>query len=321
MKIVVLDGYTLNPGDNPWTGLEQFGEVEIYDHTLENQVVARSAGAQALVVNKVKLSGETLAQLSELKFIGVTATGYDCVDVNAARQRDISVANVPVYGTDSVAQFVFALLLELCHHVALHDEAVKQGEWSGSSDFCFWKTPLIELSGKTMGIVGFGRIGRRVGEMAHVFGMQVVAYDTYHGSLPSYQPFSWVETVSDLVRQADFISLHCNLTQDNVGLVNRDFLQHAKPNACLINASRGGLVMEADLAEALNCGKIAGAAVDVVSTEPIAPENPLLKARNCVITPHIAWATIEARRRLMETTVKNVANFFAGKPTNVVNAL
>ena len=160
MRIVVLDGYTLNPGDNPWTGLEQFGEVEIYDHTLDNQVVARSAGAQVLVVNKVKLSGETLAQLSELKFIGVTATGYDCVDVNAARQRDISVANVPVYGTDSVAQFVFALLLELCHHVALHDEAVKQGEWSGSSDFCFWKTPLIELSGKTMGIVGFGRIGR-----------------------------------------------------------------------------------------------------------------------------------------------------------------
>ena len=317
-KIVVLDGYTLNPGDNPWTKLEEHGRVVVHDRTPENSVVERSLGTEVLIVNKVKLTRDVLEQLPELKLIAVTATGFDCVDIQAARERDIPVCNVPVYGTDSVAQFVFAHLLHHCHNVALHDREVRAGEWARAGDFSFWKTPQVELVGMTMGIVGFGRIGRRVGELAHAFGMKVIAHDVVRGPEPAYQPFEWSE-LEELVRRADVVSLHCLLTSENTGMVNSDLLACFKEGAFLINASRGGLVNEEDLAGGLQSGKLSGAALDVVSTEPIMPDNPLLQADNCTISPHMAWSTLAARRRLLETTAENVTDFYAGKSTNVVN--
>jgi glycerate dehydrogenase len=319
MKIVVLDGHTLASDDNPFTPLEPFGDVVVYPHSTAAEALSRSRDADILVVNKTRVTAEILAQSPRVKFIAVLATGYDCVDIAAAKQRGIRVSNVPEYGTDSVAQFVFAQLLYLCHRVHLHDAAVRAGEWARAGEFSFWKSPLVELVGKTMGIVGFGRIGRRVGELAHAFGMPVLAYDTYHGTTPSYQPFAWAD-LDDLLRQSDVITLHSPLTPETAGMVNRNFLNKCKPTAFLLNAARGPLVVEADLADALNRGRLAGAAVDVVSQEPITPDNPLLKAKNCLVTPHIAWATLAARKRLMATTAGNIANFLAGKPTNVVNA-
>jgi glycerate dehydrogenase len=319
MRIVILDGQTLNPGDNPWTPLEALGQVETHDRTAEDQIVPRADGADVLVVNKIRLSAETIAALPDLRLIAVTATGYDCVDVAAARRRGIPVANVPIYGTDSVAQHVFALLLHLCGNVAGHDAAVRAGRWATCPDFCFWDTPLVELAGQTLGIVGFGRIGRRVGEIGHALGMSIVAFDQYHGEPPAYLPFAWANELPELCQQSDVITLHCNLTAENAGMVNREFLGHVKPGAVLINTSRGGLVHEADLAAALAEGRLAAAAVDVVSREPIAADNPLLNAPHCVITPHIAWATLSARRRLLATTAENIAAFQAGRPKNVVN--
>jgi glycerate dehydrogenase len=318
MKIVVLDGHTLASDDNPFTPLEPHGDVIVYPQSTPAEVLLRSRDADILVVNKTRISAEVLAAAPRVKFIAVLATGFDCVDVVAAKKRGIPVSNVPEYGTDSVAQFVFAQLLHLCHRVDLHDAAVRAGEWAQVGEFSFWKTPLIELVGKTMGIVGFGRIGRRVGELAYAFGMPVLAYDTFHGATPTYQPFAWAN-LDDLLRQADVITLHSPLTPQTAGMVNRDFLNKCKPTAFLLNAARGPLIVEADLAVALNHGRLAGAAVDVVSQEPITPDNPLLCARNCVITPHIAWATLAARQRLMRTTAANIAGFLAGKPTNVVN--
>lgn len=318
MKIVVLDGFTLNPGDNPWTGVEAQGEFTVYDRTSADQILERSAGADILLTNKTPLSAETIAQLPDLKFISVLATGFNVVDVAAARERNIPVSNVPIYGTDSVAQFVFALLLELSHNVALHSSLVKEGAWTAQPDFCFWRTPLIELKGKTMGIVGFGRIGRRTAEVAAAFGMKVIAHDLYQGQTPDHDGFEWVE-IEDLFKRSDVVSLHCPLTPENTGFVNAALLKTMKPTSFLINTSRGPLVAEADLADVLNAGTLAGAAVDVVSSEPIQPDNPLLTAKNCLITPHIAWATLEARSRLMQTTVENVAGFIAGHPVNVVN--
>ena len=317
MRIVVLDGYTINPGDNPWTDLEALGDVKIHDRTPDEEVLSRSQGAQVLVVNKVKLTNEVIAELPDLKFIAETATGYDNIDIVAANTRGIPVSNIPVYGTDTVAQFVFAHILNHCHRIELHAQAVAAGEWSQCGDFAFWKTPLIELAEKSLGIVGFGRIGRRVGEIAHAFGMDVLAYDIYHGDEPRDQPFRWVE-VEDLFAGSDFITLHCNLTRENTGMVNRAMLANTKPGAFLINAARGPLVNDLDLADALNTGKLSGAALDVISTEPISDGNPLLKAKNCTITPHIAWATLEARRRMVVTTVQNIANFTAGTPSNLV---
>jgi glycerate dehydrogenase len=318
MKIVVLDGYTLNPGDNPWDELARLGGLTVYERTPGDQVVARAADAEIVLTNKTPLTAATLAQLPRLRFIAVLATGYNVVDVAAARTRDIPVSNVPEYGTDSVAQHVFALLLELCHHVGLHDGAVKAGEWTRAVDFCFWETSPIELSGLTMGIVGLGRIGHRVGALAHAFGMNVLAAGGTRRVDPGYRPFAWT-TIPQLFAVADVISLHCPLTTDNAMFVNRDLLQHVKPSAFLINVARGGLVEEAALAAALNAGQLAGAAVDVVSSEPMHADNPLLRARNCIITPHIAWASLAARRRLMATSVKNVEAFIAGRPVNVVN--
>jgi glycerate dehydrogenase len=318
MNIVVLDGHTLASDDNPFTPLEPYGNVVVYPQSTPEEALARSRDADVLIVNKVRVTEEILAHAPHIKLITVLATGFDCVDIVAAKKRGIPVSNVPEYGTDSVAQFVFAQLLYLCHRVDLHDQEVRGGEWARCGEFSFWKTPLVELKGKTMGIVGFGRIGRRVGELAHAFGMPVLAYDTFHGTTPTYQPFAW-SLLDGLARESDVITLHSPLTPETKGMINRDFLTKCKPTAFILNAARGPLIVEADLADALNHRRLAGAAVDVVSIEPIRPENPLLSARNCLITPHIAWATLAARQRLMATTASNIANFLAGKPTNVVN--
>jgi glycerate dehydrogenase len=314
MKIVILDGYTLNPGDNPWDALTALGEVVIYDRTPADQVVERAAGAEVVLTNKVALPAQVLAQLPKLKLIAVMATGYNIVDIDAARLQGVVVCNVPTYSTESVAQFTFALLLELCHHVGAHDALVQQGEWTRSADFCFWRYPLVELSGKTMGIVGFGRIGQRVGQIAEAFGMKVLAASGSGATARQDRV-----PLEELFARADVISLHCPQTPANAGFVNRNLLKLAKPTAFLINTARGGLVNEEDLVQALNEGRLGGAAVDVVSAEPMRADNPLLKARNCIITPHIAWATLAARQRLMQTTARNIAEFMAGRAVNVVN--
>lgn len=318
MKIVVLDGKMLAADDNPWTELSDLGKAEVYDYSSAQEIVQRAQGAAILVVNKAPLSAEVIAQLPELRFITVTATGYDCVDIAAARQRSIPVANVPEYGTDSVAQFTMALLLELCHRVGLHAEAVAHGEWGRIPDFCFWKTPQVELVGLTMGIVGVGRIGRRVAELAHAFGMHVLGHSLDQREPPPLPRFAWAE-FDDLLRRSDVLSLHCPLTEATIGLINRRTLRSTKPGVFLINAARGSLIVESDVAEALNAGHIGGAALDVVSSEPIRPDNPLLGARNCLLTPHIAWASRAARVRLLKVTLANIASFLAGRSTNVVN--
>lgn len=318
MKIVVLDGRTLNPGDNPWTSVEQLGDLTVYDKTPDDQILDRAADAEIILTNKTPLTAETLAKLSNLRFVAVLATGYNVVDVADARGRGIAVSNVPTYGTDAVAQFVFALLLELCHHVGLHNDLVRSGEWSLRNEFCFWDTPLIELASLTMGIIGFGRIGRRVGVIANAFGMSVIAHDVLGFDEPGYEPFARRD-IGQLVAEADVVSLHCPLTDENEGFVNGEFLGRMKPSAFLINTSRGGLVDQQALTDALNAGALAGAAVDVVSEEPISPDNPLLGAGNCIVTPHMAWGALAARKRLMATTVANVAAFIKGDPINVVN--
>lgn len=318
MNIVVLDGFTLNPGDNSWSGVESQGDFTVYERTSAEQVVERAKGAEIILTNKTPLSAETLAQLPDLKFISVLATGFNVVDVAAARERNIPVSNVPIYGTDSVAQFVMSSLLELCHKVGLHDNAVKDGAWASNPDFCFWKTPQIELAGKTMGIVGYGRIGHRTAQLAAAFGMKIIAHNHRPKEAPAIDGFEWVE-LDELFARADVVSLHCPQTAENLGFVDADLLKTMKPSSFLINTARGPLINEGDLTEALNSGVLAGAAVDVVSVEPIRVENPLLKAKNIIITPHIAWATLEARQRLMQTTAENVAAFIGGSPIHVVN--
>jgi glycerate dehydrogenase len=305
MRIVVLDGYALNPGDNPWNTIAALGELVVHDRTSPDQLPARAAGAQVLLTNKVALPGDILRDLPELRFIGVLATGYNIVDTETARELGIIVSNVPEYGTDSVAQYTFALILELCHQVGLHDRSVKAGDWTRSPDWSFWRTPLIELAGLTLGIIGYGRIGRRVGQIAEAFGMKLHPVDQEGGE--------------QVYAVSDFITLHCPLTPQSSGMINARTLGMMKRGAMLINTARGPLVVEQDLADALNSGHLAGAAVDVVSSEPIEPGNPLLKARNCIITPHLAWATLAARRRLMRTTADNIAAFARGRPINVVN--
>ncbi len=318
IKIVVLDGNRLDPGDNPWDEVEAYGTLEVYDWSEPHQVLDRAKEADIILTNKSPVRRDAIERLPRLKYISVLATGYNIVDLQAARERNIPVSNVPVYGTDSVAQFVFALLLELCHHVGVHGSAVAAGEWERSGLWSYAKTPLIELASKTLAVVGFGRIGRRVGELGHAFGMKVLAVDVEEGNPPDYEPFAFT-TLEDAFRRADVVSLNCALTSENEGVVNRRLLSAMKPNALLINAARGPLVREVDLARALNSGTVAGAALDVVSTEPIESDNPLLKARNCLITPHIAWASLEARRRLMRTTAENIGAFLRGEPQNVVN--
>jgi glycerate dehydrogenase len=316
MKIVVLDGYTTNPGDNPWDDVTKLGEFVCHERTPGELILERAKDADIILTNKTPLSADTLAKLPKLKLISVLATGYNVVDVKAARARGIAVANVPSYATDAVAEYVFALLLNFHRQPKLHSDLIKQGEWA-KREWCFWNTPLTEVAGQTIGIVGFGRIGRRVGEIAAAFKMKVLANDIARTNPPSY-PFAWRE-VPELFAESDVVTLHCNLTSENTGMVNKMLLERMKPTAYLINTSRGPLVKDADLAEALQKGRLGGAALDVVSTEPIPPDNPLLKAPNITITPHVAWAALAARRRLTQITAGNVAAFIAGKPVNVVN--
>ena len=311
MKIVVLDGYTENPGDLSWGPLQELGELTVYDRTPPEAVLERIGDAEAIYTNKTVLSRELIQAMPAVRFIGVLATGYNVVDVQAARERGIVVCNIPTYGTDAVAQYVFALLLELCHHVAHHAQAVQQGRWTACPDFCFWDYPLIELSGKTMGIVGYGRIGQRTAQIARAFGMQVLAYDAF------VQAEECVP-LDELLERSDVVSLHCPLFPETRHIIRGETIARMKDGAILINTSRGPLVDEAALREALTSGKLYGAAVDVVSTEPVQPDNPLLGLENCLITPHIAWAPRESRQRLMDIAVENLRCFLRGAPQNVV---
>jgi glycerate dehydrogenase len=317
-QIVATDGFTLNPGDNPWSDIGRLGVLTVCDRTAPAELIPRCRAADILIVNKTPVGADAVAALPRLRFIAVSATGFDCVDVEAAGRRGIPVSNVPIYGTDSVAQYVFAAVLHVWHNISGHDAAVKAGEWGRQPDWSFWRTPLIELRGKTMGIVGFGRIGRRVGELAHAFGMNVVAYDAFPGADPGFAPFAWAR-LEEVFGRSDVVSVHCPLTSQNQRFVNRELLQRMKPTSLFINASRGSLVNEEDLAAALKAGWIGGAVVDVVSAEPVRPENPLLTAPHIVMTPHLAWATREARQRLMRTTAENVRAFLEGRPQNLVN--
>ena len=316
-KIVVLDGFTLNPGDLAWSGLESLGKCEIYDRSSTEQVLPRAADAQIVITNKIVVSADLMAQLPDIEYVGVTATGYNVVDIEAARNRGIVVTNVPAYSTDSVAQLVFAHLLNLAHHVGHHAETVRSGRWTSSPDFCYWNTPLIELAGLTMGIIGFGRIGRATAKLAIAFGMNVIAYDI---APPNDMPngCSLVE-LDNIFRTSDVISLHCPLTPQTERVVNKSRLGMMKPTAFLINTSRGPLVDEQALAQALNDQKIAGAGLDVLTSEPPEKGNPLIEAANCSITPHIAWVTRAARQRLLKVAVDNVAAFLTGNPQNVVS--
>jgi len=317
VRIVVLDGYTLNPGDLTWDALKAMGPCEVYDRTPPEQVVECASGAQIVLTNKTVLSRAAIEQLPGLKYIGVLATGYNVVDVEAAKQRGICVTNVPAYGTASVAQMVFAHLLHFAQHVGEHGQSVRHSHWSRSPDFCYWNYPLVELAGLTMGIIGLGRIGRQTTKLAAAFGMKLIYYDvTPHPDAPSEATAVDLDT---LFRESDVISLHCPLTQDNKGFVNRQRLEMMKPTAFLINTSRGPLIDEQALADALNRGRIAGAGLDVLCEEPPRPDNPLLHAKNCTITPHIAWATKAARQRLMDIAVSNVRAFIQGSPQNVVS--
>jgi glycerate dehydrogenase len=317
MKIVVLDGYTLNPGDLSWDALRALGEVAVFDRTPPEQVAARSADAEIIVTNKALLPREVIAALPKLRFIAVTATGFNIVDAAAAKERGIPVSNVPLYGTRAVAQFTIALLLELCHYVGAHADSVRAGDWVKSADWCYARYPLLELDGLTFGIVGWGRIGQATAAIARAMGMKIIA-----ASRSPKPPADGVEFVSleDVFRRADVVSLHCPLTPETKHLVNAERLALMKPTAFLLNTSRGPLLDEAAVATALNTGRLAAAGLDVLSTEPPKADNPLLTARNCLITPHQAWAAKAARARLMDTTVANVRAFLAGRPENVVNA-
>lgn len=318
-KIVVLDGFALNPGDLSWEELHEIGEVDIYDRTPPELIERRAADADIVLTNKTPLRKETLARLPKLRCIGVLATGYDVVDVEAASARNITVTNVPAYGSESVAQYTFALLLELCHRVGAHADSVRRGDWARSPDFSYRRHPLTELAGKSFGIVGAGRIGRSVGRIAAAFGMTVLAY--HYRQAPgtmSEDGFEWT-SLEDLLRRSDVVSLHCPLTERTNGLIDRERIALMKPTAFLINTARGKLLNEQDVADALNEGRLGGAALDVLSVEPPGEDHPLATATNCLVTPHIAWATIEARRRLLAVAIDNVRRFLAGEPGNVVN--
>jgi len=318
MKIVVLDGYTLNPGDLSWEWLRALGECEIYDRTPAEEILGRSLGAEVLLTNKTPLSRETIGQLPELKYIGVLATGYNIVDTVAAAERGIPVTNVPTYGTESVAQMVFSHILNLSNRVAEHDQSVKSGDWSRSADFCYWNFPLFELSGRILGLVGFGRIGRAVGRIGMVLGMKILAFDPFIQETDE-QGVTLTGDLDALFRESDVVSLHTPLTSENEGFINAALLSQMKKNAFIINTSRGPLVNEADLAQALNDGVIAGAGLDVLAVEPPVLDNPLFTAKNCFVTPHIAWATREARSRLLHTVVENLRTFQKGGRANVIN--
>jgi glycerate dehydrogenase len=316
MKIVVLDGYGLNPGDLSWDAVSQLGELTVYDRTSSEEVIERSAGAEAILTNKTVITAEIMEALPDLKYIGVLATGYNVVNVDAAREKGIVVTNIPAYSTPSVAQMVFAHILNIAQQVQHHSEEVRKGRWTNNADFCFWDTPLIELREKKIGLVGLGHTGFNTARIAIGFGMQVTAY-TSKSSL-QLPPEIKKRTLDELFSECDIVSLHCPLTDETKELVNAERLRLMKPTAILINTGRGPLVNEQDLADALNAGKLYAAGLDVLSSEPPKADNPLLTARNCYITPHIAWASLEARTRLMDILVENIKAFQAGKPVNNV---
>ena len=317
MKIVVLDGYALNPGDLTWDGLQNQGECVIYDRTKPDELYDRIRSAEAIITNKAIIDESLIDRLPNLKYIGVTATGYNVVDIQSARRKGIVVTNIPAYSTDSVAQLVFSHILNIVNRVEMHAETVRDGEWSNNPDFAYWRSPQSELTHKTLGIVGFGRIGRKVAQIGQAFGMKVIFNNR---SQINDAPVGTHQTsLDEIFIKSDVVSINCPLTSENTGFVKVDLLQKMKPSAVLINTGRGGLINEADLAEALNAGIIAAAGLDVLSTEPPMPDNPLLKAKNCFITPHIAWATNEARQRLMQITAENLQCFISGIPQNIVN--
>ncbi len=317
MKIVVLDGHALNPGDLSWDWLSEFGQVTVYERTAEAQAAERIGDAELVLLNKTPITAKLLDSCPNIRLICVLATGYNVVDCQAARQRGIPVCNVPDYGTAAVAQFTFSLLLELCNRVGHHDALAHDGTWSRCPDFCFWDTPQMELAGKTLGIIGFGRIGRAVGRIANAFGMKVIAYNRSH--CPEGETIGEYVDMDTLLKEADIISLHCPLTAENTGLINTHTIEKMKDGVILLNTARGGLIQESQLAQALKDGKIRGFAADVVSAEPIHQDNPLLTAPNCILTPHMAWAPIESRKRIIDCTIRSIRAFLAGKSVNTVN--
>ena len=320
MKIVVLDGYTENPGDISWAPLEALGEVTVYDRTsyVDDPVIAERLGdAEIAVINKTPISKATIDACPDLKAVAVLATGYNVVDYEYAKEKGIPVLNVPVYGTDNVSQFAVSLLLEVCSHIGHHNDSVHAGEWASNVDWCYWHFPMIEVSGKTAGIIGLGKIGVNTAKILRAMNVNVIAYDAFQ-SEAGKAVAEYVE-LDELLAKSDFIFLHCPLFPSTRGIINKDNIAKMKDGAILINNSRGPLVVEQDLADALNSGKLAAAAVDVVSTEPIKADNVLLTAKNCIITPHISWATKEARERIMQTTADNIKAFMDGAPVNVVN--
>jgi glycerate dehydrogenase len=321
MNIVILDGYTENPGDLSWEGFEKLGELTVYDRsslTDPQEAIRRINGAEAVIVNKTPITAEVIDACPSIRYIGVLATGYNVVDIHAAREKGIVVTNIPSYGTAAVGQFAIALLLEICHHIGHHDRTVHEGRWENSPDWCYWDYPLIELAGKTMGIIGFGRIGQITGSIARVLGMKVIAHDNNPNE--TGREIADYVSLDDLFTRSDVICLHCPLFPETTGIINKTAIAKMKDGVILINNSRGPLVVEADLARALNEGKVYAAGTDVVSTEPIRGDNPLLKAKNCIITPHISWASQESRRRLMDIASDNLAAFINGRAVNVVNA-
>ncbi|MCI7605273.1 MAG: D-2-hydroxyacid dehydrogenase [Spirochaetales bacterium] len=320
-KIVVLDGYTENPGDLSWDCFKAHGDFVCFDRTPVgdvDEIVRRIGDADIVITNKTPINKEVFDRCPNIRFVALLATGYNVVDVNYAKEKGIPVSNVPTYGTDSVSQFAIALLLELCHHIGHHSEAVHNGRWENNIDWCFWDYPLIELASKTIGIIGFGRIGHRTGEIAKALNMNVIVNDNFENPKFVEEGFKYV-TREELYRESDVIALHCPLFPDTMGLINKDTIAQMKDGVLIVNNSRGQLVVEQDLADALNSGKVGGAALDVVSTEPIKGDNPLLKAKNCIITPHMSWGAKEARERIMSVTSDNVKTFIEGKPQNVVN--
>ena len=320
MKLVILDAYTENPGDLSWAKLEKLGELTVYDRTsyVDAPIIAERIGdAEIVIMNKTPISRETIDKCPNIKLIAVLATGYNVVDYNYAREKGIPVVNVPTYGTASVSQFSIALLLEICHHIGHHDASVHAGNWASNQDWCYWDYPLIELEGKTIGIIGFGRIGQAEGRVAKALGMNVLAYDLYPND--SGRAIGEYVDLDTLYARADVITLHCNLTPENTGMINKDSIAKMKDGVILINNARGQLIVEQDVTDALNSGKLAAAGLDVVYTEPIKADNPLLQAKNCIITPHISWAPRESRQRIMDCTVENVKAYMAGAPQNVVN--
>lgn len=321
MKIVVLDGYTLNPGDLNWKSMEVLGEVQVYDRTSltdVNEAIKRIGDAEAVFTNKTPMPAELFAACPNLKYVGVLATGYNVVDTKAAREKGVTVTNIPSYGTAAVGQFAIALLLEICHHIGHHNEAVHAGKWEQNPDWCFWDYPLVELAGKTMGIIGFGRIGRSTGQIAQALGMNLLVYDAFKNTALESETCRYAE-LDEVFSNSDVIVLHCPLFPETEGIINKENIEKMKDGVILINNSRGPLIREQDLADALNSGKVAAAGLDVVSAEPVRGDNPLLKAKNCILTPHISWAPKESRKRLMDIAVENLIRFQHGTPVNVVN--